>query len=330
MEQTLLKFEEAVAEIEKRHIDRISIIEDMIDKIKQEKFKLEEVIDRLDQSSRQCHLRVFGLKEKPNENVAEELKHIFKANMSIDLKDDDIKLCYRVGSRETGHFADFLDLIQSSSYDIVAISETWLNGNVDGPAVQINNYNFVRRDRNDGSRGGGVGIYIKNYIKYKILDQGDSTEDIWYENEALSQKYDQLDQFTRSNNIRIFRLKEKPQEDVTTEVINLLTSHLGVTINANDIYSCMRVGKKLTNTPRGILVKFLKPNIKRNIYKNKKMLKGSGVVIKEDLTENRLKLMDAAIERTTLRSVWSRDGTIYASKGGKVIVIKNKSDLDKL
>nr|CAI5817926.1 unnamed protein product [Callosobruchus analis] len=92
----------------------------------------------------------------------------------------------------------------------------------------------------------------------------------------------------------------------------------------------MRVGKKLTNTPRGILVKFLKPNIKRNIYKNKKMLKGSGVVIKEDLTENRLKLMDAVIERTTLRSVWSSDGTIYASKGGKVIVIKNKSDLDKL
>nr|CAI5864414.1 unnamed protein product [Callosobruchus analis] len=233
MEQTLRKFEEAVAEIEKRHIDRISNIEDMIDKIKQEKFELEEVIDRLDQSSRQCHLRVFGLKEKPNENVAEELKHIFKANMSIDLKDDDIKLCYRVGSRETGKIRNrcvflklnnldtkenvygkktFLkgtgiavredltknrvkllngamekvglnnvwtvngriyvnkdDLIQSSSYDIVAISETWLNGNVDGPAVQINNYNFVRRDRNDGSRGGGVGIYIKNYIKYKFL-----------------------------------------------------------------------------------------------------------------------------------------------------------------
>nr|CAI5864094.1 unnamed protein product [Callosobruchus analis] len=102
MEQTLRKFEEAVAEIEKRHINRISNVEDMIDKIKQEKLELEEIVDRLDQNSRQCHLRVFGLKEKPNENVAEELKHVFKANMSIDLKDDDIKLCYRVGSRETG------------------------------------------------------------------------------------------------------------------------------------------------------------------------------------------------------------------------------------
>nr|CAI5864413.1 unnamed protein product [Callosobruchus analis] len=80
-----------------------------------------------------------------------------------------IKVCHLNVRSLIGHFADFLDLIQSSSYDIVAISETWLNGNVDGPAVQINNYNFVRRDRNDGSRGGGVGIYIKNYIKYKFL-----------------------------------------------------------------------------------------------------------------------------------------------------------------
>nr|CAI5855508.1 unnamed protein product [Callosobruchus analis] len=70
-----------------------------------------------------------------------------------------------------------------------------------------------------------------------ILELKDEANMLKYENEALSQKYDQLDQFTRSNNIRIFRLKEKPQEDVTTEVINLLTSHLGVTINADDIYS---------------------------------------------------------------------------------------------
>nr|CAI5824394.1 unnamed protein product [Callosobruchus analis] len=90
-----------------------------------------------------------------------------------------IKICHLNVRSLIGHFADFSDLIQSSSYDIVAISEAWLNGNVDGTAVQINNYNFERRDRNDGSRGGGVGIYIKNYIKYKILDEGDSTEDIW-------------------------------------------------------------------------------------------------------------------------------------------------------
>nr|CAI5827864.1 unnamed protein product [Callosobruchus analis] len=131
MEQTLRKFEEAVAEIEKRHINRISNVEDMIDKIKQEKLELEEIVDRLDQNSRQCHLRVFGLKEKPNENVAEELKHVFKANMLIDLKDDDIKLCYRVGSRETGKIRNrcvFLKLNNLNTKENVYGKKKFLKG----------------------------------------------------------------------------------------------------------------------------------------------------------------------------------------------------------
>nr|CAI5828553.1 unnamed protein product [Callosobruchus analis] len=82
-----------------------------------------------------------------------------------------LKVCHLNVRSLIGHFADFSDLIPSNRYDIVVISETWLNGNVDGPAIQINNYNCVRRDRNDGSRGGGVVIYIKNYIKYQILSQ---------------------------------------------------------------------------------------------------------------------------------------------------------------
>nr|CAI5836129.1 unnamed protein product [Callosobruchus analis] len=37
--------------------------------------------------------------------------------------------------------------------------------------------------------------------------------------------------------------------------------------------------------------------MKQNIYSKKKMFKGSGVIVKEDLTDARLKLMEAAVER---------------------------------
>nr|CAI5841924.1 unnamed protein product [Callosobruchus analis] len=60
------------------------------------------------------------------------------------------------------------------------------------------------------------------------------------------------------------------------------------------------------------------------------MLKGSGIVVKEDLTEPRLKLMKAAIENTSLKKVWSYSGTIYVMKGNQRISIKNKDDLAKL
>nr|CAI5821168.1 unnamed protein product [Callosobruchus analis] len=45
--------------------------------------------------------------------------------------------------------------------------------------------------------------------------------------------------------------------------------------------------------------------------------KGSGVVIKEDLSEYRLKLMDAAIEKTSLRRVWSFSGNIFVLHNNK-------------
>nr|CAH7753485.1 unnamed protein product [Callosobruchus chinensis] len=57
------------------------------------------------------------------------------------------------------------------------------------------------------------------------------------------------------------------------------------------------------------------------------MLKGSGIVVKEDLTDNRLKLMEAAIERASLKRVWSYNGTIYVMKDNRRISIKNKDDL---
>nr|CAI5849925.1 unnamed protein product [Callosobruchus analis] len=60
------------------------------------------------------------------------------------------------------------------------------------------------------------------------------------------------------------------------------------------------------------------------------MLKGSGMVIKEDLTESRLKLMEAAIEKTSLKKVWSFNGTIYVMKDNQRISVKNKDDLAKL
>nr|CAI5845128.1 unnamed protein product [Callosobruchus analis] len=43
--------------------------------------------------------------------------------------------------------------------------ESWLDKNIPDDAVHIDHYNFVRLDR--GSRGGGVGFYIRNDLKLK-------------------------------------------------------------------------------------------------------------------------------------------------------------------
>nr|CAH7738398.1 unnamed protein product [Callosobruchus chinensis] len=82
--------------------------------------------------------------------------------------------------------------------------------------------------------------------------------------------------------------------------------------------------------PRGILMRLTSIHKKQEIFNKKKNLKDSGMVLKEDLTDHRLKLMEAAVEKTALRNVWSYNGRIFVMTNGKKINIKNKKDLDKL
>ena len=51
-------------------------------------------------------------------------------------------------------------------FSVIGITETWLNSN--SPAMfHLQDYEFLRADRSHG-KGGGVGIYIHNQLKFKL------------------------------------------------------------------------------------------------------------------------------------------------------------------
>lgn len=66
-------------------------------------------------------------------------------------------------SLSTG-FDHFSNLVLENNFDILCVSETWLNANIPTHIINIPGFNFVRKDRN--GRGGGIGVYVKNEIKY--------------------------------------------------------------------------------------------------------------------------------------------------------------------
>ena len=74
-----------------------------------------------------------------------------------------------VNARSLNKNFDDLELLHSSinhfAFSVICISETWLNSN-SPPMFHIPNYNFIRADRAIG-KGGGVGIYINNLLKFK-------------------------------------------------------------------------------------------------------------------------------------------------------------------
>lgn len=60
----------------------------------------------------------------------------------------------------------FLNLLNIRG--ILGLSETWLNNYHTDEAISISGYKIVRNDRD--SRGGGVAFYIKENIKFRLLE----------------------------------------------------------------------------------------------------------------------------------------------------------------
>jgi len=68
------------------------------------------------------------------------------------------------------HFDLFRDYVCSLEHDILALTETCLRSDVADGVVNIPGYNFIRLDR--PTHGGGVAMYIRDSLRFKVLDHG--------------------------------------------------------------------------------------------------------------------------------------------------------------
>ncbi|CAG4960700.1 unnamed protein product [Colias eurytheme] len=66
------------------------------------------------------------------------------------------------------HFPDLLTSFLSTNIHAILISESWLKPNLPSSAYTLPGFNLVRNDRT-GRGGGGVAIYIRSHISYKLL-----------------------------------------------------------------------------------------------------------------------------------------------------------------
>lgn len=77
------------------------------------------------------------------------------------------------------HFADVKSILLNSGFDLLGVSESWLTDATSSDMVSVPGYNFIRADR--GSRGGGVGFYIRDAHRFEILNfrKDACVEQIW-------------------------------------------------------------------------------------------------------------------------------------------------------
>lgn len=154
-------------------------------------------------------------------------------------------------------------------------------------------------------------------IKNLRGELGDATNKI----SKLECKIDDLEQYSRRHNLRVYGIQEVPQENTEQHLVTLFENKLGITVNSMYIDRSHRLGPKNSSKPRPVLVKFTSYKIRRQIFTNKKLLKKTGFVIMEDLTKTRLGIFKAACEKYGKHNVWTSDGVIKVAKGDVIASI---------
>ena len=93
-----------------------------------------------------------------------------------------------------------------------------------------------------------------------------------------------------------------------------------------DIDRSHRVGRK-GERPRAVIVKFVSYRKRREMFQNKKKLKGTGKTIREYLTQRRHKLLGECITKYGLNNVWTVDGNIFVKQGTEKRIISRLADI---
>ena len=141
------------------------------------------------------------------------------------------------------------------------------------------------------------------------------------DNYRLSQEVDDLEQYTRKTNVRIYGVAEQPEENTDNLAVHFFKSELNVHVASNDISRSHRVGKKSGAKPRPIIVRLTKHNTKVAVMSRRRVLKEHKrpFNLQEDLTINRreiLKYLNKDIEEGIVSKVWTVDGVICVRPSG--------------
>ena len=162
----------------------------------------------------------------------------------------------------------------------------------------------------------------------------------------LEDKADDLEQYSRRNSLRISGIPEREGEDVWQETLRVVNSTLLPPLTVEEIDRVHRVGPKLPDKTRQILIKLATYRTRRRVFTARRGIKFTQpapgpsttltthpVFVNDDLTKTRSHLLyecRKAKKNGKIKETWSIDGNILIrDNASRVSQIKNIRDLDK-
>ena len=152
---------------------------------------------------------------------------------------------------------------------------------------------------------------------------------------AVERRQDDLEQYSRSNCLVIHGCENVPKSkpgkylEIENFVCNTLNEHLQLDspLQANDLDIAHPLPSK-KGTP--VIVKFIRRTQKNEVYRKKRLLKGTKMIITESLTKRQLQLLEKARLEFKQCPVWSWKGEIFVFHNNKKKVIDDFIDITKI
>ncbi|XP_045480093.1 uncharacterized protein LOC123684736 [Harmonia axyridis] len=154
--------------------------------------------------------------------------------------------------------------------------------------------------------------------------------DLQRENTMIEQRLNLLDQQSKCKTLRLLGLEDKRGENLAETLKRTLNSNLSLQQDDLQIEHCYRLKNKSDkpNSTGAVLIHFSSMKSRDEVYKNKSKLRGSKLILTENLTSHNYALLKKCTSKLGTRNVWTWNGSIYTRMGTTRKLIRCEADLD--
>jgi hypothetical protein len=181
-------------------------------------------------------------------------------------------------------------------------------------------------------------LFDSSEDKNKIKQLEELCNELQRKNKDFEWELESLEQFGRRNCLLIHGVAERSNElteDTDAIAIDIVRNKLGLEIDRTQLDRLHRLWRRnISQTrpkPRPILLKFVSYNVRSEVFRRKRRLKGSGLGVTESLTRKRMELYSTVNNHSNVSSAWTLDGRIIALRNDqRKIIVESPKDLSKL
>ena len=120
----------------------------------------------------------------------------------------------------------------------------------------------------------------------------------------------ELEQYSRRNSMRIFGIEKQTKEKLAETICKFSKQTLNIDLQPHFIDRCNPVSNYLNRN--AVLMKLVSHRHRQDTLKARRALKGSGIIIAEDITRTNYELLRKTQKHPKILNCWTTDGKVTA------------------